>query len=310
MRRDGMGKHSDSIMMNCQARQEELKAYLDGELPRVQRIAMWWHLLSCAECREARKAMTEISRRLAAGETNTLDPTLRARILASVTYTERPTGWAVPSRRRRLWNPLLLGGATAAGLVVILLLGPFQGRDAAKIGLPAASPPSFAPAATGSAAGNAVSRTTKERQPSVDEPKSPAQWAMPVPRRSNSEASSLQDSQPQKSAIRPDHHIPAPPPPISQLPAGRPDTGVQMSEKDAAPNLYINSLPHGGLAPAGNVVSPQDKRYTTSAGSAPEKMKNERLVPVTAAKSPARRQVRAQSRAARAKSFRVRAKLR
>src|SRR5471030_2610925 len=109
----GFVKISNRGMTSCHARQENLKAYLDRELPHVRHIAMWWHLLHCANCREALKAMTEIGRRLTVGETDALDPVLRARILSSMTYTDSPREERATGRHRRLWHPLLVGGATA-----------------------------------------------------------------------------------------------------------------------------------------------------------------------------------------------------
>ena len=118
----------DSVLVNmeiCNSIQEHLKAYLDGELPLRQRVSVGWHLLRCPDCREARKTMTEISSRISIGESNGLDPALRARILSSVSYadggTEQPRRPRAFEGGRRL---LLLGGATAAGLLAIIIMRP------------------------------------------------------------------------------------------------------------------------------------------------------------------------------------------
>ena len=112
-------------MNNCAEKQSNLKAYLDGELGPIERLAMGSHLLRCPRCREARAAMMEISRRIVPGEAEPLPPALRARILDSVSYAApRPAAPASASRHTRRVPLFLLGGATAAGLVVVALMNP------------------------------------------------------------------------------------------------------------------------------------------------------------------------------------------
>ena len=74
-------------MRDCENRQESLKAYLDGELPIVQKCALVWHLVGCSVCREERDAMQRFSAQLK-GEETPLSTNLRNRILNSVAYTE------------------------------------------------------------------------------------------------------------------------------------------------------------------------------------------------------------------------------
>jgi len=114
-------------MKSCGERQADLKAYLDGELPLHERAAMWWHLLHCTKCREASSAMTEISRRVGDIDGDALPSALRSRILSSVTYSDNPVADASPGpvRKHRVRPPLILvGGATAAALIAIVLMRP------------------------------------------------------------------------------------------------------------------------------------------------------------------------------------------
>lgn len=107
-------------MRDCETRQAELKAYQDGELPLWKRLEVRLHLARCAVCREELKAMQEVSEKLRHSEDGGLDPALRARILASVTYsstdsTEQQRDAKRPKFRPR---PLVLWGAAAAGVLL------------------------------------------------------------------------------------------------------------------------------------------------------------------------------------------------
>jgi hypothetical protein len=62
--------------------QDDLKAYADGELPLLRRLAVRRHLTHCASCREEISHMTQIAEDLRAAETQEgLDPALRAKLL-------------------------------------------------------------------------------------------------------------------------------------------------------------------------------------------------------------------------------------
>ena len=62
--------------------QDNLKAYADGELPWLRRLAVRRHLTHCASCREEISQMTQIAEDLHESETaEALDPALRAKIL-------------------------------------------------------------------------------------------------------------------------------------------------------------------------------------------------------------------------------------
>ena len=151
-------------MNNCREKQASLKAYLDGELPITERFTMRVHLMRCAKCREASSAMTELSRRLSPGEPEALDPALRSRILASVTYTDSGQPLDVTSNfRKRGYPALVLGGASVVALLLVVVMNnPLSGRLSlapsdksagtaaksrmdSKVATPAASAPSGAP---------------------------------------------------------------------------------------------------------------------------------------------------------------------
>ncbi|HLJ56050.1 MAG TPA: zf-HC2 domain-containing protein [Chthonomonadaceae bacterium] len=149
-------------MKSCGEQQANIKAYIDGELPLWERTAVWWHLLRCPRCREARNTMTEIGRRLAADDAPALDPALRARILSSVTYTDAGAARRMSAAPRRPGFPLLLlGGATAAVVVVFVLMkGPAAVTPMSQLkhaGSPAASGAAVPASQTRSAVGHAVS---------------------------------------------------------------------------------------------------------------------------------------------------------
>jgi hypothetical protein len=111
-------------MKDCETRQQDLKACLDGELPPLRRMALRWHLLRCARCREERDAMREISQSLKMGEGDALDPALRARILSSVTYAVNEAPPPERKHRRRSSPVLFLWGAAAAGVLAGVFLRP------------------------------------------------------------------------------------------------------------------------------------------------------------------------------------------
>lgn len=62
--------------------QDDLKAYSDGELPLLRRLAVREHLMHCASCREEISQMKQVSTSMRNAEReNPLDSALRARIL-------------------------------------------------------------------------------------------------------------------------------------------------------------------------------------------------------------------------------------
>ena len=50
--------------MNCKNYEEDLKAYIDGELPKLRSFAVRRHLTQCASCREEIITMTQIAEEL------------------------------------------------------------------------------------------------------------------------------------------------------------------------------------------------------------------------------------------------------
>jgi len=93
--------------------------------------------------------MTEISRRLSAGESDGLDPTLRSRILSSVTYTDAQADRLPQPGNRRMPPLMAVSGAAATGLLILILSAPvfFRAREQARSISPRAGAPSVAPVA-------------------------------------------------------------------------------------------------------------------------------------------------------------------
>ena len=107
--------------MSCTV-EDELTAYLDGELSVVEAARVRTHLASCADCRATeallRRAVTELAALPA------FEPSvgLRRRVLAEVEALPRP--W--PERLRTWFRPALLtpaGVAVATAVVVAVVAG-------------------------------------------------------------------------------------------------------------------------------------------------------------------------------------------
>jgi anti-sigma factor RsiW len=107
--------------MSCTV-EEELTAYVDGELSAVEAARVRGHLTSCADCRS-----TETLLRRTVSELSTLpafepSPGLRRRVLAEVESLPRP--W--PERVRAWFRPGVVapaGMALAAAAVLVVVLG-------------------------------------------------------------------------------------------------------------------------------------------------------------------------------------------
>src|SRR2546423_11644314 len=82
-------------MSRCEALQAYIKAYGDGELGIVRRLAVRLHLARCRTCREEMTAMEDMTSNLRAGDTGGLPAELRAKILTGST-PELPDGTARP----------------------------------------------------------------------------------------------------------------------------------------------------------------------------------------------------------------------
>ena len=91
--------------------QDDLKAYLDGELSWLRRLAVRRHLTQCASCRKEISQMTQIAEDLRESETDAALPAeLRAKILA-VTGEEAPPPqvWGAGKKGHSSPVPPLLG---------------------------------------------------------------------------------------------------------------------------------------------------------------------------------------------------------
>ena len=237
-------------MKNCRERQANLKAYVDGEAPVPDRLAMWWHLLRCVTCREARMAMTEISRRLSSVEREALDPALRARILSSVTYTDKREAPALRPKYRGVGYPiLLLGGATAAGLLVIVLMNAPRGAYAPNAVSENTSAPMVTPPA-GSRLDSAVSAPTdtaatgaagKSEQQSQFKMKSPAQPAPQGRTRAADDARSTFDS-PTKSQSEYARPAPVPPAPVHAPAALKETQDYRITDRASDKKQFLNGF--------------------------------------------------------------------
>jgi hypothetical protein len=114
----------------CNRNKPELKAYLDGQLPLIQRLRVRRHLRSCAACREELSFMEQISNELHADGPKPLDHSLRARILNAVSQagpTETPPAPAKPARKRL--RPLTVCAGAATAIVAWFTLYPLLHGD-------------------------------------------------------------------------------------------------------------------------------------------------------------------------------------
>ena len=97
----------------CDRVRPELKAYLDGQTGWWQRRRVRAHAAQCPLCREEMESMREFSDNLRSADAETLDPALRAKILAAVPHTPPVSANARPARPKAQ-RPLLWAGAAAA----------------------------------------------------------------------------------------------------------------------------------------------------------------------------------------------------
>ncbi|HEX7126682.1 MAG TPA: zf-HC2 domain-containing protein [Thermodesulfobacteriota bacterium] len=136
--------------MTCSTVDEQIHAYLDGELPEPARAAAERHLAGCAACRERLAAFQGLGRLLrrelsaAAGEPPSLWPAIERRL--GDIAVDAPA--RVPARGRaavgrRAWRAVVPAAAAAAAVIAAVSL--FRERE------PAA--PSEAPAQVASVEG-------------------------------------------------------------------------------------------------------------------------------------------------------------
>ncbi len=107
-------------MNECEKLRNDLKAYVDGQLNPVSRIAVRLHLNQCASCRKEIEEMHQLGKQMRADDALEMTEALRARILAAVPTTA-PAAPRLPKWRRR---PVLVWGATAAAALTWFALYP------------------------------------------------------------------------------------------------------------------------------------------------------------------------------------------
>ncbi|MCI0572724.1 MAG: zf-HC2 domain-containing protein [Myxococcaceae bacterium] len=105
--------------MSC-AYEEDLTAFVDGELPELRAAEVARHLGGCAACTATERLLRGAVVRLASlPDVPPASPALRRSVLAAVeapTWRERVDGWLRP----RVWVPAL-GVAAAAGVAAVAL---------------------------------------------------------------------------------------------------------------------------------------------------------------------------------------------
>ncbi len=104
--------------MSCTV-EDELTAYLDGELSAVEAARVRDHLSSCSDCRATEALLNRTLTELATLPAFEPSPGLRRRVLAEVDALPRP--W--PERLRQWLRPGVLAPALAAAAVVVVVVG-------------------------------------------------------------------------------------------------------------------------------------------------------------------------------------------
>jgi anti-sigma factor RsiW len=107
--------------MSCTV-EDELTAYVDGELSAVEAARVRTHLTSCAPCRATEELLRQTVTELVALPAFEPSPGLRRRVLTEVESLPRP--WT--ERLRRWLRPAVLapaGVALATAVVVAMVLG-------------------------------------------------------------------------------------------------------------------------------------------------------------------------------------------
>jgi len=115
--------------MNCENYEEDLKAYIDGELPKLRSWAIRRHLTQCASCREESLTMTQIAEDLRSTESEEVLPAaLREKILGDRPpapilggQSGGPAGTDRHSSRKR---PILAWGLAGMSLVAWFAIFP------------------------------------------------------------------------------------------------------------------------------------------------------------------------------------------
>ncbi|HEY0072497.1 MAG TPA: anti-sigma factor, partial [Abditibacteriaceae bacterium] len=114
--------------LSCHTVNEDLKAFLDGELSFTRRLTVQFHLRQCAQCRAEVETMTQISHDLQKSEsttgTATIAPELRERILQNLPDAASIAPSLPPIKRK---TPRFLVEYSAAFcLVAVVLVASFS----------------------------------------------------------------------------------------------------------------------------------------------------------------------------------------
>src|SRR5258708_37254175 len=97
-------------MRSCERVQNELKAYLDGELTYPSSWSVGRHLAACESCRKELSEMKTLSSRLRVSDPGDLPAELRARILAAANQAGLPATVSGSGRNRIMVKPTLVWG--------------------------------------------------------------------------------------------------------------------------------------------------------------------------------------------------------
>jgi len=116
-------------MTECERFLPDLKAYIDGELPRFTRRRIRQHLRRCSSCREEITLMESITNELQQGDSTVLEPTLRDKLLAGVPSAPADSPLSAKPNFKERWRgtkrkPLILWGTASATLVAWFFLAP------------------------------------------------------------------------------------------------------------------------------------------------------------------------------------------
>jgi anti-sigma factor RsiW len=113
-------------MNDCSLLRDDLKAYLDGELPYLRRWAVRRHLSSCESCRQEAQAIENIGKQLRNVPMEEFPAALRSRILANLPDAPTAPALARPTASPR-WRPqpMVTWGAAAALILAGLLIYPY-----------------------------------------------------------------------------------------------------------------------------------------------------------------------------------------
>lgn len=144
------------IAAGCRAFEEDLSAWIDGELGASRRAVVAAHLATCGDCAERVEQLRAVDRALRALPAPSVGPELRRglaeRLASEERSAARPKLRTPPRARRRLAPLVALPAAAAAALALYLSLRPAgapvgRGPDLPLAGGRAAQPPGNGPAA-------------------------------------------------------------------------------------------------------------------------------------------------------------------